>query len=503
MYSFKKSGLVFLVMISMNSMAQIKKPAVFVQEMSSKPVSVVQAETAIPAFIGYTEKADNKRPGDLRFVARRISNLEEFEKYYGKAFPPGISKIQLDASHNVMSATIAPQQYYLPQSVQLFFHNGGRDLYVVSIGGFTGTIQQSDFEKGLRAAGKADDPALLLFPDAVRLPGNQLYQVQQKSLELAGKLADRFCILDLKYAADIQEQRIMVNEFRDQLGFQQLRYGAAYAPFVNTGFQPEQIRYRHWKNVIWINNNQVSPKQLTEDPAIWQKIDDLEALPVTDPLYAAKEADLIRTIPALGKIVMWLNQQQVALPPSGAIAGIYSAVDRSKGAWKAPANISVLGIKGLAVTIGQQDQESMNVDPAAGKSVNAIRSFTGKGFMVWGARTLAGNDNEWRYISTRRFFMMVEESVKKASQAFVFEPNDATTWTKIRAMIENYLIAKWKEGALMGAKPDHAFFVNIGLGKTMTNQDILEGRMNIEVGMVPIKPAEFILLKFQLKMATK
>jgi len=97
----------------------------------------------------------------------------------------------------------------------------------------------------------------------------------------------------------------------------------------------------------------------------------------------------------------------------------------------------------------------------------------------------------------------VEKSVKKASQAFVFEPNDATTWTKIRAMIENYLIAKWKEGALMGAKPDHAFFVNIGLGKTMTNQDILEGRMNIEVGMAPIKPAEFILLKFQLKMATK
>jgi phage tail sheath protein FI len=503
MNSFKKSGLVLFVMLSMNSMAQIKKPGVFVQEISSAPASVAQVETAIPAFIGYTEKADDKRPGDLRFVARRISNMIDFEKYYGGAASPGISKIQLDASYNVVSATIAPQQYFLKQSVQLFFQNGGRDLYVVSIGGFTSTVQQSDFEKGLLAAGRMDEPTLLLFPDAVSLPGNQLYQVQQKSLEQAGKLADRFCILDLKYAADIQQQRTLVNEFRDQIGSLQLRYGGAYAPYLKAGFLSEQTRYSYWKNAIWINNQQVSPKQLTADPALWQKIDELDTIALTDPNYPTKESGLIRAIPALGKISVWLNQQQVAVPPSGAIAGIYSAVDRNTGVWKAPANISVNGIKGLAVTISSQDQESMNVVLMTGKSVNAIRGFTGKGFLVWGARTLAGNDNEWRYIPVRRLFLMVEESVKKATQAFVFEPNDANTWTKIRAMIENYLTVKWKEGALMGAKPEHAFFVNIGLGKTMTNQDILEGRMNIEVGMAPIKPAEFILLKFQLKMVTK
>jgi uncharacterized protein len=503
MYSIRIYWLVLFSLATLNSMAQIKKPGVFVQEVSALPPSVAQVETAIPAFIGYTEKADLKRPGDLRFVPRRISNLEEFEKYYGKAAPPVISKIQLDASQNVVSATIVPPTYILRQSLQLFFQNGGKDLYVVSIGGYTGTMQQSDFENGLLAAAKADEPTLLLFPDAVSLPGNQLYQIQQKSLEQAGKLTDRFCILDLKYAADIQQQLNMVSEFRGQIGTLQLRYGAAYAPFLKTGFLHEQTRYRNWKNSIWVNNQQVSPKQLTEDPAIWLRIDELDTIPVTAPQYAVKEAELIRAIPALGKIAVWLSQQQVEVPPSGAIAGIYSAVDQKSGVWKAPANISVNGIKGLAVAISTQEQESMNVDPNSGKSVNAIRGFTGKGFLVWGARTLAGNDNEWRYIPTRRFFLMVEESVKKATQAFVFEPNDANTWTKIKLMIDNYLFQLWKNGAMPGTKPEHAYYVSVGLGKTMTNQDILEGRMIIEIGMATVRPAEFIILRFSLKMVER
>jgi hypothetical protein len=132
--------------------------------------------------------------------------------------------------------------------------------------------------------------------------------------------------------------------------------------------------------------------------------------------------------------------------------------------------------------------------------VNAIRSFTGKGILVWGARTLAGNDNEWRYVSVRRFFNMVEESVKKASGQYVFEPNDANTWAKVRAMIENFLLLQWRAGALQGSKPEQAFYVNVGLGTTMTALDILEGRMIVEIGMAVVRPAEFIILRFSHKM---
>lgn len=199
-------------------------------------------------------------------------------------------------------------------------------------------------------------------------------------------------------------------------------------------------------------------------------------------------------------IVDAINKQGVVLPPSGAIVGVYAAVDENRGVWKAPANVSLTAIKGPTVNITSEDQESLNIDTEAGKSVNAIRAFTGKGTLVWGARTLAGNDNEWRYISVRRFFNMVEESVKKATAVFVFEPNDANTWVKVKAMIDNFLTTQWKAGALAGPTPDKAFFVKVGLGETMTAQDILDGYMIIEIGMAAVRPAEFIVLKFSHKM---
>jgi len=120
--------------------------------------------------------------------------------------------------------------------------------------------------------------------------------------------------------------------------------------------------------------------------------------------------------------------------------------------------------------------------------------------MVWGARTLAGNDNEWRYISVRRFFNMVEESTKNATERFVFEPNDRNTWIRVKSMIENYLTQQWKAGALMGTTTREAYFVKVGLGETMTELDIWEGRMIVEIGMAVVRPAEFIILRFMHKM---
>jgi uncharacterized protein len=157
-------------------------------------------------------------------------------------------------------------------------------------------------------------------------------------------------------------------------------------------------------------------------------------------------------------------------------------------------------VVGPTVKLTDADQEGLNVDPVAGKSINAIRAFTGKGTIVWGARTLDGNSNEWRYVSVRRFFNFAEESIKKGSGWVVFEPNDANTWTRVQAMIENFLIKQWRAGALAGAKPEDAFYVKVGLGTTMTALDILEGRMNIEIGMAVVRPAEFIILKFSHKM---
>jgi len=189
----------------------------------------------------------------------------------------------------------------------------------------------------------------------------------------------------------------------------------------------------------------------------------------------------------------------VELAPSATVAGIYARVDANRGVWKSPANESLNYVVKPTVLVTDEAQGDMNVTPT-GKSVNAIRSFTGKGTLIWGARTLTGNSNEWRYISVRRFFNMVEESVKKASEPFVFESNDANTWVKVRSMIENFLTTQWKAGALAGAKTEQAFYVSIGLGETMTSLDVLEGRMIVEIGMAVVRPAEFIILRFSHKM---
>ncbi|MDR6943330.1 phage tail sheath C-terminal domain-containing protein [Mucilaginibacter pocheonensis] len=195
-------------------------------------------------------------------------------------------------------------------------------------------------------------------------------------------------------------------------------------------------------------------------------------------------------------ITLAIKNQGIVVPPSGAMAGIYASVDGTRGVWKAPANVSVNTVVEPLVNIDDNMQEDLNIDTDSGKSVNAIRAFTGKGVLVWGARTLDGNSNDFRYISVRRFYIMVEESVKKAAMQFVFEPNDGNTWVRVRAMIENYLTNLWRLGALAGPKPEQAFYVKVGLGQTMTFDDILNGKMIIEIGMAPVRPAEFIILRF-------
>jgi phage tail sheath protein FI len=218
-------------------------------------------------------------------------------------------------------------------------------------------------------------------------------------------------------------------------------------------------------------------------------------------ITANYDNELKESLPVYKTILNGVSASIGLMPPSGAIAGIYAMVDRTRGVWKAPANVSLTNVIGPAVTYTKSQLDNLNVDVSAGKSINAIRTFFGKGTLVYGSRTLAGNDNEWRYVPVRRLFIMVEESVKKATEQFVFEPNDANTWVKVQAMIENFLYNIWRQGALQGIKPEHAFYVAVGLNKTMNPIDILEGRMIIEIGMAAVRPAEFIILRFSHKMA--
>jgi phage tail sheath protein FI len=192
------------------------------------------------------------------------------------------------------------------------------------------------------------------------------------------------------------------------------------------------------------------------------------------------------------------------LPVSPAIAGIYVSIDKNQGVWKAPANVNIVMANRPEIIINDHEQQILNPDPANGKCINLIRSFPGRGSaLVWGARTLAVGDNESKWVSVRRFLNMVEESIRISLEQFVFELNSINTWRKIKSMIENFLINLWRNGALAGSTADHAFFVKIGLGQTMTEADILEGNMIIELGLAVIRPAEFTIVSIKQKMLSE
>jgi phage tail sheath protein FI len=174
-------------------------------------------------------------------------------------------------------------------------------------------------------------------------------------------------------------------------------------------------------------------------------------------------------------------------------------VDNSRGVWKAPANVSLNAVVSPAVNITHDDQEDLNVT-TQGKSINAIRPFIGEGTLVWGARTLDGNSQDWRYINVRRTMIMLEESIRLATKAYVFENNDANTWVTIKSMINNFLTGIWKRGGLAGSAAADAFSVHVGLGETMTPNDILDGILRVTVLVALIRPAEFIEITFQQQM---
>jgi len=210
---------------------------------------------------------------------------------------------------------------------------------------------------------------------------------------------------------------------------------------------------------------------------------------------------LMQLSPKYKSIINKVRDTANVMPASAGMAGLYKYVDSDRGTFQSPANISISSVAKPLLTINDEGQENLNI-PIDGKAINVIRTFPGKGTLVWGARTMDGNSQDWRYISVRRTVSMIELSVKYAAEAYVFEPNNASTWSNIQSMISNFLTNMWQGGALAGTTAAEAFSVSVGLGSTMTPVDILDGYMNISVKVAVTRPAEFIVITFQQQMQT-
>lgn len=188
-----------------------------------------------------------------------------------------------------------------------------------------------------------------------------------------------------------------------------------------------------------------------------------------------------------------------SIPPSGMLAGVWAANDESKGVWIAPADVELLGVQRPEVVLTDSQSGDLNA-PLDGKAFNALRLFTDRGTLVWGARTLDANSNDNRYIPTVRTLIYIEQSLKTVFEQFVFAENDAQTWAAVVAAFSDFLTTLWQEGGLMGDKASDAFTVQCGLGTTMTPQDILNGYMIAQVTVALIRPAEFVVLTFKQQM---
>ncbi|HYD37655.1 MAG TPA: phage tail sheath C-terminal domain-containing protein, partial [Allosphingosinicella sp.] len=223
----------------------------------------------------------------------------------------------------------------------------------------------------------------------------------------------------------------------------------------------------------------------------------------TVPVPAATEAAAVQAIdrfllgavPLLAEVLEILANKLNVVPPSGAMAGIWSQNDAIRGVWNAPANMSLNEVLAPMVSLSDDQQAQYNV-PVNGNAIDILREMPGRGTVVWGARTLDGNSQDYRYIQVRRTLVYIEQSIKLALEQFAFAPNDGGTWAAVTAAISSFLTQLWQAGGLMGSKASEAFTVQCGVPTTMSGLDVLNGLMIVNVTLQMIHPAEFIELSF-------
>lgn len=456
-------------------MSNYSTPGVYVEEIASLPPIIAPVGTAIPAFIGYTEKGAGTATEP---VVSRISSMVEYQDIFGGPFnEPFKGEVKKEGEvYQITKLPDAPKtpKYALYYQLQMFYANGGGPCYIVSVGNYSNAVSKTNLEAGIEALKKEDEPTLIVIPDALGIANkvDDFYALYKTALAQCAELKDRFTIIDLIAG----EKLATAAEFREKIGANHLSYGAAYFPWVLTTLQ---YAYNEAEVELAVQGGQTTLKlkaSATPDASLFHLGND-----------------------TYNRIIAALSGFQMKLPPSGAIAGIYAQVDNSRGVSKAPANVSLNKVIQPTLKLSNQDQDGLNAPPS-GKAINAIRTFSDKGVLVWGARTLDANSSEWRYIPVRRFFNFAEESIGKTIDRFVFEPNNESTWISVRASIENFLTDQWRAGALVGRTTQQAFFVQVGLGKTMTAQDILSGKLIVVVGMAVVRPAEFIILRFTHKL---
>lgn len=508
-------------------------PGVYVEEVPSSSKSLTAASTAVAAFVGFTAKAPTDDPADPEGVRPRlVTSWSQFEELYG-GFAEGC---------------------LLPHSVYGYFNNGGTIAYIVRIPHTEPAGEPS--VKALPAADRAlGEPVVVtsVEPDAdltivvsrseadddegegpspIRLDVVEGGEVVE-SFDGLGFGGDR----DIAKVVNAESTRIKVDVKLDKAvdlsslidvlkpGSYPLEKAAPLPVPVNGKRFAGSETARTGITGLTIANDvtmvmvpdlvtAATKEDGTVDLNLWKAVQTalishceqqanrmavLDAPPglspqqirewrsevaMYDSAFAAMYYPWIKVDNPLGSN----GNSEILVPPSGHVAGLWARVDESRGVWKAPANETLRGVLDVELDITKEEQGLLN--PIG---INCIRPFGTRGIRVWGARTLS-SDSDWRYLNVRRLFNMVETTIMDGTQWAVFEPNDVRLWEGVKRTLNAFLRGLWREGALFGATPEQAFYVKCD-AETNPPESIDEGKLVVEVGLAPVKPAEFVVFR--------
>ena len=517
-------------------------PGVYVEEVPSSQKSLTAAATAIAAFVGFTERAPDDDPTDPEGVKPRlVTSWTQFEQLYG-TFKNGC---------------------VLPLAVYGYFQNGGAIAYIVRIPNTApaGEPAQLSLAAADRALGKpltvtsiepdadlnvviqtaeddGDDetdgpiPFSLLvregstvvesYPDLTLTPGDRNAEtvVNATSTRVKVKVdlaegVDLSSMMDILKPgtfplAKVEPVRIPVSgkKFAGSESARTGINGLTIAEEVTMVLVPDLITAATkadgtldlgmWKAVqtalighCELQGNRMaildSPPGMTPQQIKEWRSD----VAMYDSAFAAFYYPWIKVDNPAGTN----GDREMFVPPSGHIAGVWARTDDTRGVWKAPANDTIRGCLDIERPITKNEQSLLN--PIG---INCIRPFGTRGIRIWGARTLA-SDSDWRYINVRRLFNMIESTILDGTQWAVFEPNDMKLWEGVSRTLTGFLTGLWKSGALFGASADQAFYVKCD-AETNPPESIDEGKLVVEVGLAPVKPAEFVIFRISQQKQT-
>jgi uncharacterized protein len=492
-------------------------PGVYVEEIPSANKPIEGVSTAVAAFVGLAPGGPVNKP-------MRISNWTQFAKIYGDPKNPDNGPFMEGA--------------YLAHSVYGFFQNGGNLAWIIRVGG-EGDAQEpraalpAATDKGIEALravalpgvtgtitvvvsedppeeGKDSDPTYTVVVSA----GPEREEYPKLSLRGRANVATK--INAASKLIKIEDTGASLPETRIAAGSYTLVAPPRSAEPVDAGaFEGDVAKRRGMGGIAPLDEVTmiVMPDIMTLN-GDGKQLRDLQGKMIAHCEIAGGRMAILdaprNLIPqdvfewrmntagydSKYAVLYWpwievmdpITRRPVMVPPSGHMAGLWSRVDSTRGVHKAPANEVVLGANGLEFQITQAEQGELNRN-----GINCIRSFPGRGIRVWGARTMS-SDPEWKYINVRRIFNYVSSSIMQGTQWAVFEPNDQRLWTSLTIAITNFLNRTWRSGALFGASTTDAFFVKCD-GETNPPEVIEAGQVICEIGIAPVKPAEFVIFR--------